>query len=203
MVKGVGPACQWQWARAARQSDLQGIQRSKVGSRLPTMASHLSDPRRSVVYDTGQMASRDVDGRHQVVAAMLVTDRAVLLCHRSTDRQWYPDTWDLPGGHIEPDETPQEALARELREELGITIVEPLGHHSFSRTTEEYELRVWITGRWTGSPSNCAPHEHNEIDWFTAEDVLSLQFADPGYCFWIAEALGSGDAVAGRQPDRE
>jgi 8-oxo-dGTP diphosphatase len=156
-----------------------------------------------VVYETGRMASPDIDDPHQVVAAMLVGDDAVLLCHRSSDRQWYPDAWDLPGGHIEPDETAQKALVRELREELGVTLVEPLGHHSFFKATEEFELRVWTTGQWVGSPSNCAPHEHSEIGWFTAEDVLSLQLADPGYSRWIAEALGSGDAVAGRQPDRE
>jgi 8-oxo-dGTP diphosphatase len=155
------------------------------------------------VYDTGLMARRDVDTRHHVVAAMLVLDGAVLLCHRSTDRQWYPDTWDLPGGHIEPKETAQAALVRELREELGITLMEPLGHHSFSRTTEAFEMWVWITSQWTSSPSNCAPHEHNEIGWFTPEDVLSLELADPGYRLWIAEALASGDATAGRQPDRE
>jgi 8-oxo-dGTP diphosphatase len=156
-----------------------------------------------VVHETKHMASDEVDGPHQVVAAMLVSGDAVLLCHRSADRQWYPDTWDLPGGHIEADETAQKALVRELREELGVTLVEPPGHHSFSRTTEEFELRVWTTSQWVGSPSNCAPHEHSEIGWFTAEDVLSLQLADPGYCSWIAEALGSGDPGAGRQPDRE
>ena len=148
------------------------------------------------------MASPDVVSPHQVVAAMLVSGGAVLLCHRSTDRQWYPDTWDLPGGHIEPGESAERALVRELQEELGIALVEPLGHHSFSRSTEEFDLRVWLPSRWRGSPSNCAPHEHSEIGWFTAEDVLSLRLADPGYRQWIAEALAS-DAAASRQPDRE
>jgi 8-oxo-dGTP diphosphatase len=155
------------------------------------------------VHETGAMASPDVESPHQVVAAMLVGDDAVLLCRRSRDRQWYPDVWDLPGGHIEPDETAPKALVRELREELGITLLEPLGHHSFFRSTEEFELRVWIASQWIGTPSNCAPDEHSEITWFTAEDVLSLQLADPGYTRWIAEALASGDALAGRRPDRE
>jgi hypothetical protein len=55
------------------------------------------------------------------------------------------------------------------------------------------------------APGSCRPcaHEHNQIDWLLPEDVLSLQFADPGYCNWIAEALESGDAVVGRQPDKE
>jgi 8-oxo-dGTP diphosphatase len=152
-----------------------------------------------MVGETGHMAPPGVEDPQRVVAAVLVGDDAVLLCHRSPDRRWYPDTWDLPGGHVEPNESAEGALVRELREELGITLLEPLGPHSFSRVTEEFEMRVWTrtTRQWTGSPSNCAPHEHSEFGWFSTEDVLSLGLADPGYCRWIAEVLGSGDAVAG------
>ncbi len=139
------------------------------------------------------MASRTLADRHQVVAALLVRSDAVLLCHRSVDREWYPDLWDLPGGHIEGNETPVDALVRELREELGLTFPEPLGHHSFHRVTEEFEMRAWVIRRWTGTPSNCAPHEHDEIGWFTPNDVLSLRLAEPGYSSWITEALASED----------
>jgi 8-oxo-dGTP pyrophosphatase MutT (NUDIX family) len=49
----------------------------------------------------------------------------ILLCHRSIERPWDPDVWDLPGGHLEPDEAPGDALVRELQEELGIIIDVP------------------------------------------------------------------------------
>jgi 8-oxo-dGTP diphosphatase len=137
-----------------------------------------------------------IAGRHQVVAALLLGSDAVLLCHRSPDRQWYPDTWDLPGGHIDAGETPENALVRELREELGVSLAEPLGHHSFYRATEEFEMWVWTTSEWTGSPSNRAPDEHDQIGWFTAKDILSMRLADPAYSSWIAEALASGDLDA-------
>src|SRR5690349_1557820 len=65
--------------------------------------------------------------RVQIVAALLRDGDRVLLCHRSAARRWYPDVWDLPGGHVEAGETPGAALVRELREELGITIGEPSG----------------------------------------------------------------------------
>lgn len=53
-----------------------------------------------------------------IVAGVMIQDGRILLCHRSPDRWWYPDVWDLPGGHVEPGETPAAALRRDL-EELG------------------------------------------------------------------------------------
>ena len=51
--------------------------------------------------------------RARVVAALLRDGNRVLLCHRSPQRRWYPDVWDLPGGHVERRELPGAALARE------------------------------------------------------------------------------------------
>ncbi len=54
-----------------------------------------------------------------VAAVIEREDRHVLICQRkSTDR--YALKWEFPGGKVEPDESPRDALHRELREELGI-----------------------------------------------------------------------------------
>ncbi|HUP02621.1 MAG TPA: (deoxy)nucleoside triphosphate pyrophosphohydrolase [Bryobacteraceae bacterium] len=55
----------------------------------------------------------------QVVAAILERGADVLICRR-TPRQAHALKWEFPGGKVEPGETPQQALARELEEELGI-----------------------------------------------------------------------------------
>ncbi len=54
-----------------------------------------------------------------VAAALLENDGFVLICQRRAG-QAHPLKWEFPGGKVEPGETPDQALRRELREELGI-----------------------------------------------------------------------------------
>ena len=56
------------------------------------------------------------------VAAVIVTDGRVLLGRRAPSRTYYPDCWDLFGGHVEENESLVGALRRELLEELGLEI---------------------------------------------------------------------------------
>jgi 8-oxo-dGTP diphosphatase len=58
---------------------------------------------------------------HEVVAALIVQSQKILLGLRSATRVFYPDVWDMFGGHVEPGERHEETLVRELQEELGIT----------------------------------------------------------------------------------
>ena len=51
----------------------------------------------------------------------------ILLQRRSSDRSVYPDRWELPGGHLEPGETIEQCIRRELAEECGMTLVQLLG----------------------------------------------------------------------------
>jgi len=57
----------------------------------------------------------------QIVIGALVREGHILLVHRSPNRPVYPDMWGLGGGHMEPGESPEAALRRELLEELGLT----------------------------------------------------------------------------------
>jgi 8-oxo-dGTP diphosphatase len=124
-----------------------------------------------------------------VVAGVMIKDARILLCHRSPDRRWYPDVWDLPGGHVELTETPSEALKRELLEELGVSV------HSLSRypldrvCTPEVEMHIWPVTNWHGTPANLVPEEHDAIAWFTAEELTTLELAHDSYLALLETAL--------------
>ena len=59
-------------------------------------------------------------GMTQVVAAIFENNGRILICQR-TPGQSHPLKWEFPGGKVEPGESPEQGLARELEEELAIT----------------------------------------------------------------------------------
>jgi len=57
---------------------------------------------------------------HEVAAALIIQSQKILLGLRSASRTFYPNVWDVFGGHMESGERQEETLVRELEEELGI-----------------------------------------------------------------------------------
>ncbi len=129
---------------------------------------------------------------HRVVAAILYRGQDVLLCHRSAERQWYPDVWDLPGGHVDDGESPTEALARELGEELSITVEALPSEPDFGWSDDDVSISVWTVEDWVGEPVNAAPDEHDEIGWFTGPELATLNLADRRIVAICLDALGRG-----------
>ena len=127
--------------------------------------------------------------RAQIVAAMVRDGDRLLLVHRSPSRRWYPDVWDVPGGHIEDGESPAVALARELREELGIGIAPPPEPPMLQVRGATFDMQVWLIEQWTGTPANTAPEEHDALDWFGAEDLPGLHLAHDSYLKTFTELL--------------
>ena len=124
---------------------------------------------------------------HDVVAAVLVEAGRVLLCHRRADLTWYPDVWDLPGGHVEPGELPADALRRECREELDVEVVD---ERRVARVREgDLHVSVFLVARWDGRPRNAAPEEHDELRWFAAGELDGLALADPRYRQLLGDAV--------------
>ena len=118
------------------------------------------------------------DGEHLVVTGLLRRSGRALLVHRTPTRRWYPDAWDLPGGHVEPGEAPHRALERELAEELGVEAA-VTGERFAHVRGEDFRMDVWVVDRWTGEPTNRAPEEHDALAWLTAQEMGALRLADP------------------------
>lgn len=115
-----------------------------------------------------------------MVGGLLVRDGAVLLGRRTSTRKLAPDTWDVFGGHVEPDESDEAALVRELAEELGIRVkrVTSLGPLGDPRTRDGACL-MFLVDDWEGVPHNRRPEEHTEIGWFAPHDIVHLPLAHP------------------------
>ncbi len=131
-----------------------------------------------------------LEGRDVVVAGLLVSGRRVLLGHRDPGRDYYPDCWDVPGGHVEAGEEPAAALRRELDEELGVDVEEPRRLPDATLLGPEVDFRLWVVRRWRGEAANRAPEEHDEVGWRTLAEAVTLRLAHPGLRRILASALG-------------
>jgi 8-oxo-dGTP diphosphatase len=109
-----------------------------------------------------------------VVCAALV-DRAgrVLLAERPRGKSM-AGLWEFPGGKLQPGETPEAALARELAEELGIAVapdaLEPVAFASHAYEEFHVVLLLYLVRRWEHEP--CA-REGQALAWVAPHDFAS------------------------------
>lgn len=118
------------------------------------------------------------------------------MCHRLPASNPYAEKWDFPGGHVEDGETPGEALARELFEEINAEIVPPTTPPSFSVRNDKgspdgLSLDGWILNEWSGDIKNVAIDEHAEIKWFTPARALKLDLAHTSYVELLHQISGA------------
>lgn len=103
-----------------------------------------------------------------VAVALIDEDNRVLISKRPEGKQ-LAGLWEFPGGKVNPGETPEEALIRELREELDIELcrncIAPLTFAS--HTYEDFHLLMplYVCRTWDGE---IAPREGQEIAWARA-----------------------------------
>ncbi len=101
-----------------------------------------------------------------VVACVLVdADRRVLIAQRPPAGSM-GGLWEFPGGKVEPGETPEAALIRELEEELGVSTktacLAPLSFASHSYEKFHLLMPVYVCRKWQGTPE---PREHTALKW--------------------------------------
>lgn len=134
---------------------------------------------------------------HYLVAALIVQEDRILLGKRSPERAFWPNVWDVFGGHIEPEEQPEQALARELQEELGITptqwveleIITESGPEHDNMSAHDLVVHLYCVTAWIGTPVNQQPEEHSLIRWFSYAEAIRLDLAHPAYPRLFAQCL--------------
>ncbi|MGX1790407.1 NUDIX hydrolase [Bosea sp. NPDC055332] len=136
----------------------------------------------------------------EYACALPIKEGLLLLGLRSPHRRNRPSCWDTVGGHVEPGETAEAALVRELQEEIGIT---PTGFRHFEtiETTETDGItpalwHLFTVSQWTGRAPEITNDEHSEIRWFCFDEAQSLTpLASEAYrpaFARLAEAFGPG-----------
>ena len=113
--------------------------------------------------------------RITVVGAVLTRDQTILAAQRSSTMS-LPGMWEFPGGKIEPDESPKEALLRELKEELLCSA--EIGEH-IQTTEHEYDFGIVILTTYYCSLTGDEPRltEHSEIRWIHVAELDRLNWA--------------------------
>lgn len=111
-----------------------------------------------------------------VVGAIIVKENKILCAQRGNEKA-LPGMWEFPGGKIEPDETAQAALARELIEELKIEVT--IAEEAYEVTEYVYPfgkvvLTTFICHLIGGKPELT---EHQKIKWLDPKDLNQLIWA--------------------------
>ena len=112
----------------------------------------------------------------EVTVGILIQDGLVLSCQRKRTAT-YPLKWEFPGGKIEPGESPREALIRELKEELSIT-VEPeteLFRQEWDYGDQSFRVYYYSIRSFSGIPTNMA---FEQIRWVKPETLLTMDILD-------------------------
>ena len=113
--------------------------------------------------------------RLDVVAAALVRNGKVLAARRPSRsvRQY----WEFPGGKVERGETDIDALFRELREELGVTveIERAIGRSLHKLHTRTIDLRVYFVRLVEGEPR---AHVHEELRWLGPDELREVHWSN-------------------------
>ena len=101
-----------------------------------------------------------------VVSIALINNYDQVLIAKRPNNKHLAGFWEFPGGKVEKDETPENALIREVKEELNVNInnkcIAPLSFSEFDYKNFHLLLLLYICRRWEGEPLTM---EDNELKW--------------------------------------
>ena len=124
-------------------------------------------------------------------AALIDADGRVLICQRPEGKQ-LAGLWEFPGGKLEPGETPEACLIRELEEELGIAVtgacLAPFVFASHSYEAFHLLMPLYLLRRWDGVAT---AREHAALKWVRPAQLTDYAMppADGPLCAWLRDLV--------------
>lgn len=119
----------------------------------------------------------------KVVGAIITNnERQILVAQRPySDVSYKSFKWEFPGGKVEENESPQQALKREIREELDceITVVNKISELEYNYPDFNLKMDLYLCRLREGSWP--VPLEHNKIKWISPEEMESLDWLEADY----------------------
>lgn len=108
-----------------------------------------------------------------VAAAALINKNGEVLIAQRPEGKSMAGLWEFPGGKVDPGETPEYALMRELEEELGIE-TRPCCYHPIAFASHTYDgfhllMPLFACRVWNGKPTL---KEHQDLKWVKPVDML-------------------------------
>lgn len=125
-------------------------------------------------------------------AALVDTDNRVLLSKRPEGKS-LAGLWEFPGGKVDAGETPEQALRRELKEELDIEVCEtclaPFTFASHTYNAFHLLMPLFLCRNWEGEID---PQEGQEVAWVRARRLADYAMppADAPLVPWLRDLLG-------------
>ena len=111
----------------------------------------------------------------RVVGAAIIRDGRVLAARRTFPAE-AAGRWEFPGGKVEPGETPDAALVREIAEELGCPITVDGWLAGAAAIGSTHVLTVARATLLSGEPY---PHEHDAVRWLSADELDDVDWLEP------------------------
>lgn len=111
----------------------------------------------------------------EVAVAAIRDEQNRLLIAKRPDHLHQGGLWEFPGGKIENGESVKQALAREVKEELGIEVIDsnPLISIPYQYSDRSVLLHVWLVGQFKGEPQG---REKQEVRWVAQESLREYTF---------------------------
>jgi|ETNmetMinimDraft_8_1059916.scaffolds.fasta_scaffold04641_4 8-oxo-dGTP diphosphatase len=110
----------------------------------------------------------------KAVVGLLKNNTGKFLISKRRSGKFKSDYWEIPGGKIDPNETPKEAIKRELKEELGINVKRLRFVRSFTHKYPDriVDLSYFIIGNYEGEPFGA---EGQNIEWVDNKDLVKYK----------------------------